>query len=477
MAFNSLAFFLFLPAAFALHWLAGAKNRAAQNAILIAASYVFYGWVDWRLPGLVAFSTLAFFGAALGIERAGSARAKRAYGLGCVALALGLLGYFKYANFFTAGLADALRGVGVGVSWPALKILLPAGISFYIFKTLGYALDVWHGKMRATRDLAAFAAYAAFFPQLLAGPIESARRFLPQFLGARRFDVESATDGCRQMLWGFFKKAVVAEACAPAAVKIFNHWDAASPPQLALGAALFAFQIYADFSGYSDIAEGCGRLFGFDTARNFATPYFSRDIAEFWRRWHISLTTWFREHVYIPLGGSRRGKWRALSNTLAVFCVSGLWHGANWTFVAWGLFHGLLFAPLLLLGRNRRHVDGVVAGGRHLPRPTELFSMLATFALVCVGWVFFNAKTVGDACGYLARMATGWGDGGLAVNTSGCWWGVAVMLAVEWRMRGEAHGLRAGRWPGWSRWLAYAALGVACLGMFKQSSTFIYFQF
>ena len=492
MVFTSLPFLLFLPVVFALYWLAGARRRTLQNALLLAASYVFYGWWNWRLLGLVVLSTGACYAAALGIEAAKTARAKRWLGGSCVLLNLGLLGYFKYANFFTASLADALRSAGFEVSWPVLNVVLPIGISFYTFQTLSYVLDVWQGKMRATRDALAFAVFVAFFPQLVAGPIERGARFLPQFLRERKFDAALATDGCRQMLWGFFKKVAVADACAPVVAHIFDHWQTAPPGELALGAALFGFQIYGDFSGYSDIAVGCSRLFGLDLTRNFATPYFARDIAEFWRRWHISLTAWFRDYVYIPLGGSRCGKWRALANTVLVFLVSGLWHGANWTFVAWGALHGLLFAPLLLLNRNRKHTDGVVASGRHLPRMGELFSMLLTFSLVTVGWIFFRSATVGGAWGYLTRMLT-WreylapvqggtmlplqNDFGSKMLPLQCWLWIGVMLVLEWVARSEPHGLRVGRWPGWARWAAYGVLGMACLGMFKQASAFIYFQF
>jgi len=485
MLFNSLAFLLFLPLVFALYWLAGARNRVAQNALLLAASYVFYGWWDWRLLGLIIGSTLASYFAALGIERTHSRAARRAMGWGCVALNLGVLATFKYAGFFTSSLEEVLRAAGFDVSWPVINLVLPVGISFYTFQNLSYVLDVWQGRMRATKDALAFALFVAFFPQLVAGPIERGARFLPQFLRERVFDPALATDGCRQMLWGFFKKVAVADVCAPVVAKIFDNWQTASPGELALGVVLFSFQIYGDFSGYSDIALGCARLFGFDLTRNFATPYFSRDIAEFWRRWHISLTTWFRDYVYIPLGGSRCGKWRALANTVLVFLVSGLWHGANWTFVVWGALHGLLFAPLLLLNRNRKHVDDVVASGRHLPRIGELFSMVLTFALVGVGWIFFYSKTVGGAWGYLVRMIMWWehpapmdsmhGSRMLPLQLGWLW--ICVMLVMEWVMRSEPHGLRVGRWPGWARWVAYGVLGMACLGMFKQASAFIYFQF
>jgi len=477
MIFNSLAFLIFLPLVFALYWLTGARRRGAQNALLLLASYVFYAWWDWQLVGLIIFSTLVSYGAAIGIEATRRNGVRCALGWGCVLVNLGLLGYFKYANFFTTSLADALRGVGMTVSWPVLHLVLPVGISFYTFQNLSYVLDVWQGRMRATRDFFAFAAFVAFFPQLVAGPIERGQRFLPQFLNGRRFDGSLAVDGCRQMLWGFFKKIAVADVCAPIVATIFGRWGEASGGELALGALLFGVQIYGDFSGYSDIALGCARLFGFELTRNFATPYFSRDIAEFWRRWHISLTTWFRDYVYIPLGGSRCGKWRSLANTVIVFLVSGLWHGANWTFVVWGVFHGLLFAPLLLQGRNRRHVDGVVAEGRALPRVGELLAMVWTFVLVSVGWVFFRSADVGSAWGYLGSMATGWGSGGIGVKTGGVWLGIAVMFVMEWVMRSRAHGLRVERWPGWARWAVYFALGWCCLQMFKGETSFIYFQF
>lgn len=479
MIFNSLTFLIFLPVVFALYWGLGAARHRAQNLLLLVASYIFYGWWDWRLLWLIMLTTVACFATAWALDSLQSRAWRRLLGVSCMVLNLGLLGYFKYANFFSESLASALNAVGIEASWPVLHVILPVGISFYTFQTLSYVIDVWRGTMRATHDLVAFSAYVAFFPQLVAGPIERGKHLIPQFLAARRFDANLATDGCRQMLWGFFKKVAVADVCAGAVNAIFAQQASATGWQLLLGAVLFGFQIYGDFSGYSDIAVGCSRLFGFDLMRNFAYPYFSRDIAEFWRRWHISLTTWFRDYLYIPLGGSRCGKWRTLFNTMVVFLVSGLWHGANWRFVVWGALHALFFAPLLLLGRNRVHTGRVVAEGRILPRWHELGAMLWTFALVSFAWIFFRSADVSSALGYITGFFThSWGGGGLHnLGLGACWAGTLVMLGQEWAMRARPHGLDIGHWPVWLRWAAYFALGWSCLGMFKQDTAFIYFQF
>ena len=339
MLFNSLEFAVFLPLVFLVYWLVARKPLWIQNAVVVAASAVFYGWWNWKFLGLIAFSTVLDYTIArlmAGTQETGRRKLLLWISVGAN---IGLLGFFKYYNFFIDSFVSAFSLFGVSLASPTLNIILPVGISFYTFQTLSYTIDVYRNKMPATNNLLAFAAYVSFFPQLVAGPIERAVDFLPQFLGKRQFELDKAVDGCRQMLWGLAKKVVIADQCGRYVNYIFDCSDMHPGSTLLLGGMLFSIQIYADFSGYSDIAIGAARLFGFSLRRNFAYPFFARDVAEHWRRWHISLSTWFRDYVYIPLGGSRGGQWMSIRNIAIVFLVSGLWHGANWTYVAWGGVH------------------------------------------------------------------------------------------------------------------------------------------
>lgn len=406
MLFNSLTFLVFLVVVFGLYWFVFRKNLWWQNLFLVVVSYIFYGWWDWRFLFLIALTSLCSWASGLGIEyyrdrqRPGHAKAVLVMNL---VLNLGILAFFKYFNFFVSSFISAFAFLGLQLHATSLHIILPVGISFYTFQALSYSIDVYRKNIEPTKDVVAFFAFVSFFPQLVAGPIERATNLLPQFFKARHFDHAQAVNGMRQILWGFFKKVVIADNCAVYVNAVFDSYGGQSGSTLVLAAVFFAFQIYGDFSGYSDIAIGVGRLFGFSLMRNFNYPYFSRDVAEFWRRWHISLSTWFRDYVYIPLGGSRSGKWCSVRNTLIVFLVSGLWHGANWTFVAWGLFHGLLFLPLLLLHKNRKFLQ-TVAEGRLLPTPREVLEMAVTFALVTVGWILFRAPSITDAFQYMAGI-------------------------------------------------------------------------
>lgn len=356
-----------------------------------------------------------------------------------------------------------------------MKIILPVGISFYTFQALSYSIDVYRGSIRPTRNIIAFFAYVSFFPQLVAGPIERATNLLPQFLSPRTFSYPHAVDGCRQMLWGFFKKMVVADTCAPLVNRIFGNYQHEPGSILLLGGVLFAFQIYGDFSGYSDIATGCGRLFGINLMRNFKYPYFSRDIAEFWRRWHVSLSTWFRDYLYIPMGGSRTTRAKTMRNILLMFGVSGLWHGANWTFIAWGVFNALLFCPLLIVGKNRKHLNEV-AFNRLFPSLLEVVQMAGTFFLVVIGWVLFRSNTITEAVDYLARMASPSLFTFPKQYLSALPW-IVILIIVEWFQRKHAHGLCLANFPRFSRWGIYAALTVVCLAHFNLAAEFIYFQF
>ncbi|MGI6495203.1 MAG: MBOAT family O-acyltransferase [Kiritimatiellia bacterium] len=483
MLFNSLTFLCFLPVVFLLYWFVFNRNLRLQNLFVVVASYIFYGWWDWRFLLLIALTSFCSWlsGILMGDKedtpcRAAVFRNHRRYVMVAnVVLNLGILGFFKYYNFFIESFLQAFRFIGLDLHPPTLEIMLPVGISFYTFQALSYSIDVYRGQIKPTRDIIAFFAYVGFFPQLVAGPIERATNLLPQFLVPRTFNYAQAVDGCRQMLWGFFKKMVVADSCAPLVDRIFATYEMQDGSVLILGAVLFAFQIYGDFSGYSDIAVGCGRLFGIQLMRNFNYPYFSRDIAEFWRRWHISLSTWFRDYLYIPMGGSRVGKVLTMRNILVLFCVSGLWHGANWTYLTWGVYNAVLFLPLLLVNRNRKHLN-IVAHDRKFPTLTETLQMCLTFLLVSVGWVFFRAPSVSDAFGYLERICSP------SVFTlprhflSALPW-ILILVVAEWFQRRQPHALIVDVLPRVARWGLYMAICLICLAKYNQSAVFIYFQF
>lgn len=403
MLFNSIDFAIFLPIVFAVYWICARTSIRYQNLIIVIASYVFYGWWDWRFLVLILFSTFVDYTIGLQLQKQDAARKRKTLLWLSILINIGLLGFFKYYNFFVANFIEAFSFIGQPIQSNTLDIILPVGISFYTFQTLSYTIDVYRRKLEPTHNFVAFAAFVSFFPQLVAGPIERATHLLPQFSRLSRFDYKEAVDGMRQILWGLFKKMVIADTCARYANLIFNNHQDYNGSALVLGAVFFAFQIYGDFSGYSDIAIGTSRLFGYDLKQNFAFPYFSRDIAEFWRRWHISLSTWFRDYVYIPLGGSRGSRWNQVRNVFIIFLVSGFWHGANWTFIAWGFINALYFLPLLLLRKNRTHI-GVVSEKGNFPSFRDVFSMVVTFAITCLAWVFFRAATLADAFHYLTSI-------------------------------------------------------------------------
>ena len=483
MIFNSIQFALFLPIVFLLYWFVFDKwisksphQLKLQNAFVLVASYVFYGWWDWRFLILIAFTSLCSYLSGI-LMREGEKRRNLTVMWVNIVINIAILGMFKYYDFFATEFA---RLFGLEGDKLLLHLILPVGISFYTFQALSYSIDIYRQKMQPTRDAVAFFAYIAFFPQLVAGPIERATNLLPQFQRRRDFDYQTALDGARQILWGLFKKMVVADTCATYVDMAFGA-PAAGSVKL-MGAVFFTFQIYGDFSGYSDIAIGTAKLFGIKLMRNFANPYFSRDIAEFWRRWHISLTTWFRDYIYIPLGGSRTTKFKVIRNTFIIFLVSGFWHGANWTFIAWGLYHAALFMPLIILGKNRKYTD-VVATGRWLPNPRELGQMIFTFMLAVIGWVIFRATGIPSAIGYFKSM--------LSVETltgfykifsdSQAWpmnLYIMIMITVEWINRTKEHGLDLHDLrPRCLRWAIYYVLIAVILLFGAQSSNFIYFQF
>ena len=531
MLFNSFEYLIFLPIVFLLYWfvfdyaLSKCKHQLwLQNLFIVVASYIFYGWWDWRFLILIAITSFCSWASGLLIgKRSPEAMGKKGDGakekntpytlhltqkpkfwlISNIILNLSILGVYKYYDFFAREFAALL---GIESDFLLLHLILPVGISFYTFQALSYSIDVYRGHIQPTKDIVSFTAFLSFFPQLVAGPIERATNLLPQFQRKRIFDYATAVDGMRQILWGLFKKIVIADNCAAYVDQVWATYDTQSGSTLLLAAILFTFQIYGDFSGYSDIAIGTAKLFGIQLRRNFNVPYFSRDIAEFWRRWHISLTTWFRDYVYIPLGGSRPtipgwlqckvesvkckdsdnnaptpytlhptqkiinrySKAIAVRNTFIIFLLSGFWHGANWTFIVWGIYHALLFVPLLLMGKNRRYVHKKI-------NVSEWPRMLLTLVLVMMGWVLFRAPSIADAWGYICGMGT---DSlfTLPMITDPMVWVsivmIVLMIVVEWRGREQD----TAPLPH-NRWVYYAIVLLIYWFATDKTTEFIYFQF
>jgi len=407
MLFNSSDFLIFLPAVFIFYWFICQRNLKMQNLFILISSYIFYGWWDWRFLSLIAFSTLVDYIVGIKIHHTVSNQ-KRRYLLWISMLVnLGMLGFFKYFNFFVDSWVDLLHQLGYEATHPwTLHIILPVGISFYTFQTMSYSLDVYRGQIEPTKDFISFATFVSFFPQLVAGPIERASNLLPQILRPRKFEYEKAIQGTRLIIWGMFKKVFIADSLAPEVNQIFANYDQLNGGVLLLGAVYFGFQIYCDFSGYSDIAIGTAKLFGIDLMSNFKFPYFSRNIGEFWRRWHISLSTWFRDYLYIPLGGSKTSSINSLRNIFIIFVVSGFWHGANWTFIIWGLIHAIMYIPLFIQGTNRKYLSTVAGENSLLPSPKEFVQIFITFSLVTLAWIFFRSPSVEFAYDYITHMIT-----------------------------------------------------------------------
>ena len=405
MLFNSVEFLLFLPIVFVLYWFVFDKKLRYQNLLILVSSYVFYGWWDYRFLSLILLSTIVDYFIGIGISNQTSLKNKRILLWCSVIFNLGILGFFKYYNFFVDSWIDLFSSFGYDIKsvW-TLNIILPVGISFYTFQTMSYTIDIYKENLKPTKDFISFASFVSFFPQLVAGPIERASNLLPQILKKREFIYKQGVQGLRLILWGMFKKVVIADSLSPLVNEIFRDHELLNGGVLWLGAIYFSFQIYCDFSGYSDIAIGTSKLFGFELKSNFKFPYFSRNIGEFWRRWHISLSTWFRDYLYIPLGGSQKGKWKSIRNVFIIFVVSGFWHGANWTFIIWGLFHSILFIPSYIFKTNRRYLSTNVAENTFLPSPLEFIQLSLTFTLVTIGWVFFRSDTISDSLVYLNRM-------------------------------------------------------------------------
>ena len=489
MLFNSFEFALFLPIVFVLYWFVFQRNLKIQNALIVLASYTFYGWWDWRFLGLIFISSVADFVIGQQLYKSEDQGRRKLFLTLSLLVNLGILGFFKYFNFFSESFVDAFSVFGMQMNKSSLDIILPVGISFYTFQTLSYTIDIYRRQLKPTDDVVAFFAFVSFFPQLVAGPIERAVNLLPQFHVTRKFDYAKARDGIRQIFWGLFKKIVIADTCANNVNIIFENSEAMGGSALWLGALFFAFQIYGDFSGYSDIAIGTARLFGFGLMQNFATPYFSRDIGEFWRRWHISLSTWFRDYVYIPMGGSRVGKWRQFWNIIVTFTVSGFWHGANWTFIIWGFLNGLYYMPIMIFNLKDKNRPKVVAMGKLIPNLKEIFQMGTTFFLTLIAWVFFRAENVTQAFQYIGGMFSASVFSNPATSLKGFSMkegviygllGIAALLVIEWFQREKAHGLEIDeRKATVLRWASYTGL-IVLVFLFRQTGgnlDFIYFQF
>lgn len=482
MLFNSIDFAIFLPIVFMLYWFVTDKNLKLQNLLIVVASYVFYGWWDWRFLSLILFSTLVDYLVGLGLSRQENQVRRKILLWTSIIVNLGFLGVFKYYNFFVDNFVTAFTFFGSDIRPNSLDIILPVGISFYTFQTLSYSIDVYRRKLEPTKDFIAFASFVSFFPQLVAGPIERATHLLPQFYTRRSFDYEKAVDGMRQILWGLFKKIVIADNCAEFANLIFNGSADYSGSTLVLGALFFTFQIYCDFSGYSDIAIGTSRLFGFDLMRNFNFPYFSRDIAEFWRRWHISLSTWFRDYLYIPLGGSKGGIWMKVRNTFIIFIVSGFWHGANWTFIVWGALNAIYFLPLLLTNNNRNNLE-TVALGKLIPGIKDFTNIMLTFSLTVFAWIFFRAENLSHAINYISEIFSNslfsipeFTGKTKALTTIIL---ISIFVLMEWMGREHPFAIAnlGMKWKRPFRYALYYAIVIAIFWFGGKEQQFIYFQF
>ena len=477
MFFNSLAFAVFLPIVFFLYWFVFNKTKSTQNALLIVASYYFYSCWDWRFLFLLVFSTFLDYYTGIQIEKGKSDKSRKFWFWLSVLTNLGFLGVFKYYNFFADSFSELLNSVGIHASPILLNVILPVGISFYTFHGLSYVIDIYLKRIKAEYNFVDYSLFVSYFPLLVAGPIERATHLLPQVKVKRVFNYQTAKEGIYQIIWGLVKKVVIADTCATYANAIFDNYTTMNSFSLILGAVYFAFQIYGDFSGYSDIALGVSKLFGLDLLRNFNYPYFSRDIAEFWRRWHISLSSWFRDYLYIPLGGSKGGIWMKIRNTFVIFVVSGFWHGANWTYLAWGFINAIYFLPLLLSNSNRNNID-VIKVSWNFDSVKVIFNILITFSITCIAWVFFRAKTITDAVLYLKRMIVNRDFSLQYLDNERYSYELLLVIGlfvlVEWNNRTKVEPLSG------KRSILKVALAIAAiiaLGTFSDYKEFIYFQF
>jgi alginate O-acetyltransferase complex protein AlgI len=477
MFFNSLAFAVFLPIVFFLYWFVFNKTKSTQNALLIVASYYFYSCWDWRFLFLLVFSTFLDYYTGIQIEKGKSDKSRKFWFWLSVLTNLGFLGVFKYYNFFAASFSELVNSVGMQASPILLNVILPVGISFYTFHGLSYVIDIYLKRIKAEYNFVDYSLFVSYFPLLVAGPIERATHLLPQVKVKRVFNFQTAKEGIYQIIWGLVKKVVIADTCATYANAIFDNYTTMNSFSLILGAVYFAFQIYGDFSGYSDIALGVSKLFGLDLLRNFNYPYFSRDIAEFWRRWHISLSSWFRDYLYIPLGGSKGGIWMKIRNTFIIFIVSGFWHGANWTYLAWGFINAIYFLPLLLSNSNRNNID-VIKVSWNFDSVKVIFNILITFSITCIAWVFFRARTITDAVLYLKRMIVNRDFSFQYLDNERYSYELLLVIGlfvlVEWNNRTKVEPLSGKRSM---LKVALAIAAIIALGTFSDYKEFIYFQF
>jgi len=482
MFFNSVDFSIFLPIVFFLYWFATKGNLKLQNILLLVASYFFYACWDWRFLFLLIFSTVLDYFTGIKIHDASNKKWKKVWLWLSISINLGFLGVFKYYNFFAESFVDALSLIGLNANFGTIEVILPVGISFYTFHGLSYVIDIYKVRIKPERNFINYSVFVSFFPLLVAGPIERATHLLPQILKKRVFEYSKAIDGLRQILWGLFKKIVIADNCAEYANTIFNNSGDYSGSTLILGAIFFTFQIYGDFSGYSDIALGTAKLFGIDLLRNFAFPYFSRDIAEFWRRWHISLSSWFRDYLYIPLGGSKGGTWMKVRNTFIIFLVSGFWHGANWTFIIWGALNALYIMPSIIFNTNRNNLE-IVAKGKYLPTLKEILSIGITFILTVFAWIFFRANSVSHALSYISEIFSG--SLFTIPNYNNIEKSIIIIILVigfiivEWIGRESQYALAnlGTKWKRPMRHALYYAIIIGILMFTGKQQQFIYFQF
>jgi len=477
MFFNSLTFAVFLPIVFLLYWFVFSKTKNTQNAFLVVVSYYFYSCWDWRFLFLLLFSTLLCYFTGIQIEKSTQEKNRKFWFWLSIIFNLGFLAIFKYYNFFAFSLSEALNNIGIHSSPLLLNLILPVGISFYTFHGLSYVIDIYYKRIQSEKNVMDYALFVSYFPLLVAGPIERATHLLPQVKRIRSFDFEKAKEGVYQIIWGLVKKVVIADTCATYANAIFDNYTSMNSLSLILGAVYFAFQIYGDFSGYSDMALGMSKLFGLDLLRNFNYPYFSRDIAEFWRRWHISLSSWFRDYLYIPLGGSRGSKLKQVRNVFIIFVVSGFWHGANWTFLAWGFINALYFLPSLLLGTNRTNMETAELHW-DFNSIKVFFNMLTTFSITCLAWIFFKAKSISIAFDYIERIFTTRSFTSQFLEnqrySSEILLLVIAFVLVEWNSRYKIEPI-SGKYSGLK--MALCLLAIIALGTYADYKEFIYFQF
>lgn len=478
MVFNSISFAIFLPIVFLLYWFVSNKNRKIQNLLLLTSSYFFYACWDWRFLFLLIFSTALDFFTGSKMETAKTVASKKFWFWLSISINISFLGVFKYYNFFAESFADIMGNFGLQVNPFTLKVILPVGISFYTFHGLSYVIDIFKNRIKAEHDFIDYAVFVSFFPLLVAGPIERATHLLPQIKKERNFDYQKAVNGLKQILWGLFKKIVIADQCAQYTNTIFDDYSNHSGSTLLLGAIFFSFQIYGDFSGYSDIALGTARLFGIELLRNFAFPYFSRDIAEFWRRWHISLSSWFRDYLCFPLGGSRGGTWMKIRNTFLIFLVSGFWHGANWTFIVWGLLNAIYIMPSIIFNTNRNHIN-VVAKGNYLPSIREFFMMLSTFFLTVFAWIFFRSASLSDAFSFIKGIFSSSLFSIPSIHPLDLFILLLIFLTIEWLGRASQFAIE-NTFEKSSNFLRYGLYYLLLVAIFFYNSAgqqFIYFQF